>query len=483
MKLPETYLIEKYLIESIDNDSILRILTQSNPIKQSDPTMFNYYKKLANWACDKHRQSNLKDIYLNTIKLSDNRLVAHGKLANRFNTLGSLLNSLKRLMDDAHGYNSKNEQSNLIQQTTLEILAGLSKMPIPKKLDPKDQEPPEEDLEDQEEAPEEPVSNKGKRDWTAERARRLNDAKKTNTATSEVLRKFYDDYYSQEYAELNPAKAQEIVAKLKSLDKVLTIEFNKLGYNSEVNPFAQFLKILIQKQPKIFEKLTLNNYGAIHNAFIERHITGNMLGNYNKGNILFCEDLYNKNGLDIIEYLDLQKQALDKAETNDKYSGIKNQLIAVLCVQQTSLSDSYKENIVKLLEPENVEKIVLPTTENAQVKSLLEIQELYQHIFGTAPKAKVNINDVVTRAVNKGVVLSMVQRLLDQDDLERVYKKDVQALTEWLGELGYTRNKSNIETAKNILSDYSLDTATKRSLVIALQNYYNKNVRDKKAGS
>jgi hypothetical protein len=478
MRLPETYLIEVFRPEA---KHILELLTKTNS-EQENNELQSYYKRLADWG-SRHLQK-AGEIVLDKIELSYKDEVIKLGLAKRTKDLWGMINALIELMKK-HNLNEKNAK--IIQQTTLEILAGLSKMPIPKKIeDPKDPEPPEEDPEGPEppeEDPEDPVSNKGKRDWTAERARRLNDAKKTNTATSEVLRKFYDDYYSQEYAELNPTKAQEIVAKLKSLDKVLTIEFNKLGYNSEVNPFAQFLKILIQKQPKIFEKLTLNNYGAIHNAFIERHITGNMLGNYNKGNILFCEDLYNKNGLDIIDYLDLQKQALDKAETNDKYSNIKNQLIAVLCVQQTSLSDSYKENIEKLLEPENAEKIVLPTTENAQVKSLLEIRELYQHIFGAAPKIKVNINDIVARAVNKGVVLSMVQRLLDQDDLERVYKKDVQALTAWLGELSYTRDKDKIETAKNILSEYSLDTATKRSLVIALQNYYNKNVRDKKAGS
>lgn len=471
MKLPETYLIEKYLIESIDNDSILRILTQSNPIKPADPAMFNYYKKLANWACEKHRQDKLTNIYLNTIKLSDNRLISSNKLTNRYNTLGSLLNRLKSLMDGANSYNSKNDESNLIQQTTLEILAGLSKMPIPKQS-----EEPETD---------EVVSNKGKLDWTAERARRLNDAKKTNTATSEVLNKFYDDYYSQEYAGVeSPEKdTKGIVTKLKSLDKVLTIEFNKLGYNSEVNPFAQFLKILIQKKPKIFEKLSLNNYGAIHNAFIEKHVTGNMLGNYNKGNILFCEDLYNKNGLDIIEYLNLQKQTLDKAETNDKYSNNKNQLIAVLCIQQKPLSDNYEENAKALLKAENAEKLILPAVEDAKVKSLLEIRELYQHIFGAAPKTKVKVDDIVARAVNSNVILSMVQRLLDQDDLERTYKIDVQELTAWLSDLGYTRDNDKIETAKSILSEYSLDTTTKRSLAIKLQNYYNKNVRDKKAGS
>jgi 3-dehydroquinate synthetase len=210
-----------------------------------------------------------------------------------------------------------------------------------------------------------------------------------------------------------------------------------------------------------------------------------MLGNYNEGNILFCDDLYNKNGLDIVEYLSLQKQALDRADNNDKYSSSKNQLIAVLCIQQKPLRDSYKENIDALLETKNAEKVMLPAVKDAKVKSLLEIQELYRHLFRTAPKTKAKIDEIVIKAAKSGIVLSMVQRLLDQDDLERVYKPDVQELTTWLRELGYTRNnnENKIEKAKDILSDYNLDTATKRSLVIKLQNYYNKNVRDKKAGN
>jgi hypothetical protein len=379
--------------------------------------------------------------------------------------------------------------SKLIQLTTLEILGGLSGIKDPKKSDPDPVYPEPEPEPEPKSKPEPETETEPKngvaKDWTAIRARRLDNAKNTNESTSEVLSKFYADYYSQEYAGVEtPEKdAKGIVMKLKSLDKILIPELNKLGYNPEVNPFAQFLKILIEKKPKIFEKLTINNYGAIHNSFIDKKVTGNMLGNYNKGNILFCNDLYNKNGLDMVEYLSIQKQALDQADGNDKYSNSKNQLIAVLFIQQKPLKDSYKENVEELLKTENAEKIMLPAVKDAKVKSLLEIQELYRHIFGANPKTKVKVDDIVARAVNSGIILSMVQRLLDQDDLERLYKNDVQELATWLRELGYTRNgnEKKIDKAKDILSEYSLDTVTKRSLALKLQNYYNKNVRDKKA--
>jgi len=480
MTTVKTYLTEAY---AIDNKSILRVLTQDKQINKADPK-YSYYEKLANWANSNGRQQRLKNIELDKINLSDRELITKGKLANRLTTLGHTLNALKNLMDQEGNYNPNSELSKLIQQTTLEILAGLSGIKDPKKSDPKPEPVPEPEPEP--EPNPEPKAGAGK-DWTAIRARRLDNAKNTSESTSEVLNKFYDDYYSQEYAGVEtPEKdAKGIVAKLKSLDKILIPEFNKLGYNPDVNPFAQFLKILIEKKFNIFTKLTTNNYGAIHNSFIEKHVTGNMLGNYNEGNILFCDDLYNKNGLDIVEYLSLQKQALDRADNNDKYSSSKNQLIAVLCIQQKPLRDSYKENIDALLETKNAEKVMLPAVKDAKVKSLLEIQELYRHLFGTAPKTKAKIDEIVIKAAKSGIVLSMVQRLLDQDDLERVYNPDVRELTTWLRELGYTRNnnENKIEKAKDILSEYNLDTATKRSLVIKLQNYYNKNVRDKKAGN
>jgi hypothetical protein len=466
----------------VDAQIILNILTQSKPANNKDPK-YQYYKTLANWALAHHRQQKLKNIELDKIKLSSRELITKGKLANRLTTLGHTLDALKNLMDKEGRYNPDSELSNLIQQTTLEILAGLSGI----KDNTKPPEDPEDtEDEDPEDEPSEETDKSGRRDWTAYRAEKLANAKSAGKTTSKVLNEFYDEYYSQEYAGVeSPEKdTKGIVAKLKSLDKILIPEFNKLGYNPEANPFAQFLKILIENENKfnIFTKLTFNTYGAIHNSFIDKKVTGNMLGNYNEGNILFCDDLYNKNGLDIVEYLSLQSQALAKAERNDKYSNSKNQLIAVLFIQQKPLKDSYKENIAALLDAKN---IILPAARDAKVKSLLEVQELYRYIFGENPKTKVNIDDIVARAVNNDVVLSMVQRLIDQDDLEREYKKDVQELTTWLvKELKYTRNghEREYDGAKDILSKYSLDTATKRSLALKLQNYYNKNVRDKKAG-
>ena len=472
MKLPETYLIEKYLIESIDNDSILRILTQSNPIKPADPAMFNYYKKLANWACEKHRQDKLTNIYLNTIKLSDNSLISSNKLIDRYNTLGSLLNRLKSLMDDANGYNSKNDESNLIQQTTLEILAGLSKIPIPKAS-----EDPEDDEEDPPKPDPDPKSGKS-RDWTAYRAEKLAKVK----PTSKALDEFYDEYYSQEYAGVeSPEKdTRGIVAKLKSLDKILIPEFNKLGYNIEVNPFASFLKILIKAKEtsNIFEKLTYNTYGAIHNSFIEKYITGNMLGQkFDEKNILFCSDLYNNNGLDMVEYLNLQHQVNAAKKTSERADD--TDLIAKIFIKQNipqaqeGVEDSYSAKVKKLLDLK--ENINQPGQKDAKLRSLLEIRELFRYIFGKEADSAAKKKQVDTRIAdaiaNKAeelqITLDMIGYILDQATYTASdkYANDARKFEAWFDKLNHHSTKKAIKNSKEILSKYEL-TAYAFSLII-----------------
>ena len=217
-----------------DNEAILRILTQSNPADKNNPK-YEYYKKLADWG-NKRQSQDLANITPDTAACKE--LISKNKLTNRYNTLGALLNRLRDLMAQEGKYGANSALSNLIQKATEEILVSLSKIA----------KAPEQ---------EEPEVSKGT-DWTAEKAKRLANAKNTGETTSEVLDKFYEDYYKIEYAGLKSGSENDnsgIVDKLKSLDKVLIIEFNKLGYNPEVNPFAQFLKILIKEKRSIFNKL------------------------------------------------------------------------------------------------------------------------------------------------------------------------------------------------------------------------------------
>ncbi len=464
------YLTEAY---AIDDKSILRILTQNKQINEADPD-YSYYKSLAKWANENGRQQKLKNIDLNTIKLSDKGLIEKRKLITRYTTLGHLLNALKNLMDQEGKYTPSNELSRLVQLTTLDILAALSgNKKLPKELDntEDDEESRIDDSNDNKEL------HKGI-DWTAEKARRLENAKEP----SKVLDKFYDDYYNIEYAggTAETAGDPNIVAKLKSLDKILIPEFNALGYSPEVNPLAQFLKLLIEYKPDIFNKLNTNTYGAIHNSFINKYVTGNILGNYDENNILFCSDLYNHRGLDIVEYLSLQKQAIDEAERSTKYSATKK-FIARVFIQQETFADSYEENINKILEAEESE-IIPVVNKNAKLKSLLEVQELYRRLFKIAAKKRVNIDEIVNKVEEKNAVLAMIRHILYQDDFRSAYPDDTKETRARLDEIGYRYDEKKNDTCEDILSEYELDAKTKRQVLAKLVIAHNRSVKNKKAG-
>ncbi len=458
MKLPETYLIERFVPEVTH---ILEILTQTkDKTKFKDDPNYSYYYKLADWGV-KHKQKTGK-IELDKIKLSYKEEVIQLGLPKYAKDLWSMINTLIKLMEK---HNSNKESAKVIQQTTLEILAGLSKLPIPKTSEkPKDDEEEEDDS-----TKPEPKSGKS-RDWTAYRAKKLASVK----PTSKALNEFYDEYYSQEYAGVNPTKEQEIVAKLKSLDKILILEFNKLGYNPEVNPFASFIKILIKEKFDIFEKLTTNTYGAIHNSFIEKYITGNMLGQkFDETNILFCSDLYNKNGLDIVEYLYLQKQAID-AKKESAYVDDVN-LIAKIFIQQSIDGENYTEKVNNLLKST---AIVTPGTDDAKLRSILEIQELYRHVFkATAKQSKTKVNaktviDIVTAAEEQNIMLAMIKLILAQNEYagSTKYATTAQEIENWLDKRNYSYTKDNIVDCRKILLNYALNAEALNLIIMNLKN-------------
>ena len=446
MNIPKTY-----LTENVDKNAILKILTQGNPSGTNNPQ----YMQLADWAG--RRQSKIKNIELSRLKISDSSLIGK-QLNNRYNTLGSLLNTLKNLTD-SQGDNA--EIAKLAQQITLEILEDL------KAKDEGNVQPKEE------------ANLYEGMDWSAEKARRLTAARESGEAISEVLDKFYDDYYRIEYA----GSADEgIVTKLKSLDKILIPEFNALGYNPEVNPLAQFLKLLIKyKKDKIFDKLTFNTYGAIHNSFISKAITGNELGNYpadiNTENILFCNDLYNRNGLDMVEYLLLQKQFINAAKGTIYENDLK--FIAKVFVQQRTFDKNYEQNIKLLFKKGTQATSTL--ADAAKLKSILEVRELYSHLFKTAAKKRVNVDEIVDRAEN--IVLDMIQHILDQGEFERAYSAEVKDTEARLAKIGYRRNEANIKTSKKILSEYELDANAEYQILAKLIAMHNKSAEAKKAGA
>jgi hypothetical protein len=457
MNLPKTY-----LTEAIDAQSIFKILAQHKQINRDDPE-YDYYKKLAVWASSDRNQLKIKNVNLNNIKLSDKRLIDEKKLNSQYNSLGSLLDALKNLMDQKGKKDP--ELSKLIQQTTLEILGGLSGIKDPNP----DPEPAPE--------PEPETDLKAGLDWTAERAKRLKAANNELPA-SKILDNFYNDYYSIEYAGVKTPEedSRGIVSKLNSLNKVLIPEFTKLGYNPEVNPLAQFLKILIMlkdKGYKIFDKLNTNNYGAIHNAFIESKITGNILGNYNtnKNHILFCEDLYNYKGLEIVKYLGYYKNILSAAEKKAESLAQQDKwtLAAKIAIHQDIGTDTatdkdttntFTANVDSLLKKQD--NIKTPTDSTAKLRTLLEIEELYNYIFGESLETEESKENEAIKAVlqnvkNKKAILDMIYYIISREDYKQAYSKDAKTAAEQLTELKYTPNSKLIEISKQILALYEED--------------------------
>lgn len=484
MSIPKKYLTETIiLVEArIDNLSILRILTQNKQIDKAD-TNYNYYVQLANWA--NSQQEKTGKIDLNTIKLSDRSLIQKGKLANNTKHLGATLERLKNLMDQEGKYDSNSELSNLIQQTTLEILAGLSGIKNPK---PENEDEDDNDSED-EKYPE------GKIDWTAYKAKQLAEASKNNKSISEVLEEFYEFYYRKEYAGLKSKKEPDtdgIVAKLKSLDKILIPEFNKLGYNPEVNPFASFLKILIERKTKnstIFDSLNTNNYGAIHNSFIDRKITGNMLGRWDadsESNILFCEDLYSYKGLDIVKYLSIQKSLLDRAKSDDRFSAEPSLLAVKLLIHQNETGDTYADKVNALL---NISKPIKPIDKGAKLRSALEISELYTYLF----KDKLSNNEktdqekerekviklVIDQAEFDGILADMIYYIIRQDSFKNDNAKDVERLENALK--SYQPSQSGINDSAALLQKIKSKgiTLSNKDLLMLVNGLYKKYKKEK----
>lgn len=466
MVIPKKYLTENViLIESIvQPDDILKILMQDRSIKMnstSDDQNFQYYKKLVDNARSGYKQGKKgakSEIILDNFKLSKRAEAERLGLQKRYTSLGSVLTVLKQLMDTKGQYNPKNEASNIIQITTLELLCGYLKVPVPKR-DPKPDPDPDP-------TPDPDPRLKAGIDWTAEKAKRL--ANTGGKPASEVLDKFYADYYSIEYAgeAATDSDKKAIVDKLNSLNKLLTQEFNKLGYNPTVNPFAQFLKLLIKYKKDIFDKLTLNNYGAIHNAFIEKYITGNKLGNYNNKNLLFCSDLYNYKGLDMVKYLSLYKQTIDKAKDDSQYADDPELLVAKVFIQQKQIiEDNYAENLKELLKL-NENDIILPDKADAKLRSQLEISEMYHHLFKDTVKQKIDkstADKIREDAEKAGISKEMFKYILDIDVLPN---RDKTKYEEWFSQLGYTTNKDNTIKVKQMLSGYLIHEASSASNLI-----------------
>lgn len=509
MNIPRKYLTEKViLVESklITADNIFKLLLQdinakTNMTPTRDPN-FNYYKMLADRAGSGHVQGKhgkKSRVDLGKIELSHREEITKLGLIDHYNSLSGALNALQELMEQRGGYDPNNKNSNIIQITTLELLCGYLNKPMPPMTttsnpqssgepeDPKDKKAPTPDTpemnkpEPNKPEPDKPEPDKPDADpadpevnepedtkkqgsgidWTAEKAKRLANA--NGVETSKILEKFYDDYFSQEFAGVQSPEEDTngIVSKLKSLSKILVQECTKLGYNPEVNPLVQFLKILIRKKPEIFNKLTQNTYGAIHNSYADKKITGNELGNYNEKHLLFCEDLYSYRGLEIVKYLQLYRETLNKAKDQSQDAW---DLTTKIFIQQ-DLGNNTEDNpgpqafTSKVSQILNSQEVVLPTAAEARLRALSEIEELFTYIFKAAPsKTKKTENKtlklIIDSAKEENVILDMIYYIANQTAFSRNYPEDATKTLEQLEELQYKPNEARLDYCKQVIGLY-----------------------------
>jgi hypothetical protein len=205
-----------------------------------------------------------------------------------------------------------------------------------------------------------------------------------------------------------------------------------------------------------------------------------MLGQkFDEKNILFCSDLYNKNGLDMIEYLNLQHQVNEAKKTSERADD--DNLIAKIFIKQNipqereGVEDSYGTQVKKLLDLKD--NISQPGAEKAKLKSLLEIQELYRYIFGKEAETSANKKQVTpqiadaiaNKAEELQITLDMIGYILDQATYTASdkYANDASKFEAWFDKLNHhsPNPKKAIKNSKEILSKYEL-TAYAFSLII-----------------
>ena len=200
-----------------------------------------------------------------------------------------------------------------------------------------------------------------------------------------------------------------------------------------------------------------------------------MLGKYDNEaeNILFCNDLYNHKGLDIVKYLSLQSSVIKEQPKSD-YAADK-QLIAKIFIQQDIEGENYSEKVNKLL---NEKQINSTSNNNAKLRSMLEIQELYNYIFGHKPKDLEELKQLVNETIAKKVVRDMIYCVANQAEVEVEYKT---AVAKWLEESGYKKVDTQITICEQILLEYEISPDEAKQVVQKLISHYNKNIRKKEA--
>ena len=124
-------------------------------------------------------------------------------------------------------------------------------------------------------------------------------------------------------------------------------------------------------------------------------------------------------------------------------------------------ANTFTANVNSLLKKQD--NIKTPTDRTAKLRTLLEIEELYNYIFGesleTEEESKENkaIKAVLQHVKNKKAILDMISYIVSREDYKKAYSKDAKTAAEQLTELKYIQNSKLIEVSKQILALYEED--------------------------
>ena len=121
---------------------------------------------------------------------------------------------------------------------------------------------------------------------------------------AEIEAAFWDEYFS------DGSWDDEVAAKLKTIELLLK-DIIKLGFKKQTNPVLAFVRSKwVQNELIKTDLINSNTFKAIHNAIAKRYIADSEFVKANNYNILYCKDLYKKPLVDIVKYLNFQKQSL-----------------------------------------------------------------------------------------------------------------------------------------------------------------------------
>lgn len=206
------------------------------------------------------------------------------------------------------------------------------------------------------------------------------------------LRKIYNNFCISVFGK--DGHLDQAAAKvLDDISIAVETELKAKGYTFMQNPFLDFIKDMVVRNPKFFTK---EKYNLIHNSYIDNLINDDDLrgkGAFKKGNLIFSPELYRFDTATMRDYLkvqswikDLSSSDIYNAKVNKKYDDFEKE------------SDK-RQFAIDLLHsglPAKEFASESHSDPNSKLRSLFEIKQLITWMGGLTDKKqeKTNFTDI-----------------------------------------------------------------------------------------